>query len=218
MKDEGRDLHYVCRWDNDKKQDYLDALNSDSVLECISVIKNQLCINEVTNENELNGNVNEFYTLFSGVFDPLFKWKFSSKGEIFKENTKQQNWFDDSCHAKCSNFYNLLNIYRKNKNDENRHNMTHARTEYKGCIRKAKYAFDKLQTNKLENARLKNAKEYWKLLKRTCSQTKSKSLTSDIFADYFKAINDPNDLFFFFFFQPDEDVLLFNDRYLSDVQ
>ena len=88
--------------------------------------------------------------------------------------------------------------------------MTHARTEYKGCIRKAKYAFDKLQTNKLENARLKNAKEYWKLLKGTCSQTKSKSLTSDIFADYFKAINDPND----HFFQPDEDVLLFNDRYL----
>ena len=155
-KDEGRDLQFVYRWDNDKKQDYLDALNSDSVLKGISVIKNQL--NEVTNENELNGNVNEFYTLFSGVYDPLFKRKFSSKGEIFKDNTKQQNWFDDSCHAKRSNFYNLLNIYRKNKNDENRHNMTHARTEYKGCIRKVKYAFDKLQTNKLENARLKTQK------------------------------------------------------------
>ena len=68
VKDEGRDLQFVYRWDNDKKQDNLDALNSDSVLESISVIKNQL--NEVTNENELNGNVNEFYTLFSGVCDP----------------------------------------------------------------------------------------------------------------------------------------------------
>ena len=74
-----------------------------------------------------------------------------------------------------------------------------------------KYAYDKLQTNKLENARLKNAKEYWKMLKGTFSTNKSKSLTSDKFADYFKAINDPNDRFFF---QPDEDVLLFNERYM----
>ena len=75
--------------------------------------------------------------------------------------------------------------------------MTQARTEYKGCIRKAKYAYDKLQTNKLETARLKNAKAYRKMLKGTCSPNKSKSLTSDKFADYFKAINDHNDRFFF---------------------
>ena len=60
-------------------------------------------------------------------------------------------------------FYNPLNVYRNDKTDdktdENRQNMTQARTEYKGCIRKAKYTFDKLQTNKLENARVKNARE-----------------------------------------------------------
>ena len=55
---EGRDLQFIYRWDDNKKQEYLDALNSQSTLEGISGIKNQL--NDVTSENELNENVNAF--------------------------------------------------------------------------------------------------------------------------------------------------------------
>ena len=165
----------------------------------------------MTNENELNENVNAFYSLFNSVCDPLFKKKIVKNYITNTEDTKHQKWFDKGCLAKRKDFYILLNVYRNDTSDENRQNMTQARTEYNGCIRKAKYAFDKLQTNKLENAHVKNAREYWKMLKGTCSPAKSKTLTADIFADYFKAINDPNDRFF----QPDEDVLLFNERYLK---
>ena len=49
------------------------------------------------------------------------------------------------------------------------------------------------------------------MLKGTCSPAKSKTLTADIFSDYFKAVSDPNDRFFL----PDEDVLLFNERYMK---
>ena len=67
----------------------------------------------------------------------------------------------------------ILNVYRNGKTDENRQNKAQARTEYKGCIRKAKYVFDKLQINKLENSRVKYAREYWKMLKGTRSLAKS---------------------------------------------
>ena len=43
--------------------------------------------------------------------------------------------------------------------------MVKSRSAYKQLIRRKRYQYDKKQTQKLENARFKNAKEYWKLLK-----------------------------------------------------
>ena len=74
-----------------------------------------------------------------------------------------------------------------------------------------KYKFDRNKTAKLEKARLQNAREYWKLLKNLNPSTKTHSLSANNFAQYFKAINDPNEVFF----QPDEDVIFFNERYIN---
>ena len=89
--------------------------------------------------------------------------------------------------------------------------MTRARADYKTLIRKKRRDHDKLETIKLQKLRFKNAKEYWKLLKGSSVKTRSCKLGADQFLDYFKSINDPNSRFF----QPDEDVLYFNDRYLK---
>ena len=110
VRDEDLDLQYIYRWDNNKKQEYLDALNSHTVSGGIFSIKNQL--NDVTNENELNENVNAFYNLFSSVCDPLFKKKIVKNDITNTEDTKHQKWFDECCHAKRKAFYNLLNVYR----------------------------------------------------------------------------------------------------------
>ena len=86
--------------------------------------------------------------------------------------------------------------------------MIRARSEYKKQVRNKKYQFDKKQTAKLE----KLAKEYWKLLKDTCVKPKTKTPSSSKFSEYFKAIHDPNTPFF----QPDEDILYYNDCYVKD--
>lgn len=62
-----------------------------------------------------------------------------------------------------------------------------------------------------QNARRQNAREYWKLLKSLTGAPKVSTLSADLFAEYFKAINNPNDPFF----QPDEDAILFNERYVN---
>ena len=49
------------------------------------------------------------------------------------------------------------------------------------------------------------------MLKGLTGNSTVKSLSADMFADYFKAINDPNDVFF----QPDEDALISNKRYVN---
>jgi len=55
-------------------------------------------------------------------------------------------------------------MYRQDKNENNRIYMCKARSDYKTCIRKCKYEYDKLKTGKLIDARFKNAKLFWKLL------------------------------------------------------
>ena len=54
-----------------------------------------------------------------------------------------------------------------------------------------------------------NAKEYWKLLNQAANLKTKCSIDAKRFSEYFKAISDPNDRFY----QPDEDILYFNERY-----
>ena len=86
--------------------------------------------------------------------------------------------------------------------------MVKSRSEYKTTIRKARYDYDKKKTMRLENARFKNAKLYWNLLKESAG-VKPASTSLTVSEQYFKAINNPLD----HFYSPDEDNAYFNERY-----
>ena len=73
--------------------------------------------------------------------------------------------------------------------------MVKSRSAYKQYNRRKRYQNNKKQTQKLENARFKNAKEYWKLLKGS-SHNKRNSLHVTHFEEYFRAINNPDSHFF----------------------
>ena len=85
------------------------------------------------------------------------------------------------------------------------------------CERKFKSELEKAKTKRMIDAKYKNAKEYWKLLKdavNTHTRT-PKGLSTNTFAEYFKSINNPDSVFF----QPDEDILYFQQRFLdSEIQ
>ena len=92
--------------------------------------------------------------------------------------------------------------------------MIKPRTEYKKEVRMYNYKIDSLQkTKQLLNAKYKNAKQYsiWQLLKYSVSQNTPQSISSEKFAKYFKYINNPEDSYF----QADEDIVYFNDRFLN---
>ena len=115
------------------------------------------------------------------------------------------------CSEKRKSFFQFLNIFRKDKSAANRKNMVKARTEYKNAVRKFTFERDRQKSFKLLNAKVKNAKDYWKLLKSSISQPKSKNISIDVFENYFRTVNNPEDRFF----QPDEDILFFNERFLN---
>ncbi len=68
-----------------------------------------------------------------------------------------------------------------------------------------------LRTDKLLEARVTNAKAYWKLLNETSGVNNSDcNISTDSFLRYFRAINDPESVFF----QADDDIIQFNEIYL----
>ena len=108
-------------------------------------------------------------------------------------------------------FTYFLNKYRALKTDENRRKMVKARSDYKTFIRKCRYNYDKEKTSRFVNAKYKNAKLYWNLLK-DAAGIKSSNIQLSTFEQYFKAVNNPSDPFY----RPDEDVIYFNERYEND--
>ena len=73
--------------------------------------------------------------------------------------------------------------------------MVKARTKYKKTVRKFNFERDRQKSLKLINAKLKNAKEYWKLSKSSVAQPKAKNVSIVDFEVYFKAVNNPEDIF-----------------------
>ena len=100
--------------------------------------------------------------------------------------------------AKKGGFFRTLDVYRLNKEDNDHHvNMVKARSDYKKVLRNSRMEYRTLQTQQLEMHRYDNAKSYWKLLKQACSTNSPKTINSQNFADYFKAINNSDSRFFF---------------------
>ena len=77
---------------------------------------------------------------------------------------------------------------------------------FKSSVGKFNRECQRNSTIKLIKSRFKDAKEYWRLLKQTQVGSQSKTLSAGTFAEYFKAINNPESQFH----QTDEDILEFN--------
>lgn len=107
-----------------------------------------------------------------------------------------------------------MNGVRKDSTADNRQRMVKALTEIKNTLRKFHFEQDRQKSLKLIQTNFNNAKEYWKLLKDSVMQTKPKNLSSSDFDIYFKSINNPDDPFF----QPDEDIVYFNEQFFFNTE
>ncbi len=159
---------------------------------------------------DIDNSVSGFNTLLNSVCEPLFKKTIHVKHKSTKV-TSPRYTLDENAETAKNLFFNNLNTYRRDETNHNRICLVKSRTEYKQCLRKCRYQQAKIQTNKLLQARTKNAKQYWQLLKEVAGVPKPNTISADSFVAYFKAINNPTD----HFFQPDEDIIHFNDTYFE---
>ena len=160
-------------------------------------------------KEDIDNCIRDLSSVIDGVASPLFKHNLTSLPSHGNESYDYKNkWYTSECDEKRRLFYTALNMYRQDKTELNRINMINKRSEYKQCIRRARFDYDRAETQKLLSAREKNAKLYWKMLKGSCG-IKDPNISLDSFESYFKAVNSPEDRFY----TPDHDVLYFMERY-----
>lgn len=192
--------------------DYKDNLRSQN---CIQVLDNMKV--ELEQSIILSDKIDEGIRTFASVIEdcakPLFQKNIyvnSSYGDndqgLQKSNAP---WFDEECADNRCLFYRHLNLFRGNRCEENRINLVQARSKYKSSLRKARFMYDKQQTEKLNKLLNKNARDYWKLLKSASNSGRANIPLTD-FERYFKAVNNPDSDFYV----ADEDIILSNDRYI----
>ena len=196
------------KWKSNHKEKYVNNISSEHFQEQLNALIDT--VDDATCANDIDVSISAFSDLMHSICEPLFTQTKQAKSPNNKEKPERYT-FDNNCSEKRKKFYQNLNTFRKNKNDENRKNMVKSRTEYKNAVRKFNYEIERQKSFKLLNAKVKNAKEYWKLLKSSVVQPKSKNISLVDFEDYFKAVNNLEDPFF----QPDEDILYFNERFLN---
>ena len=130
------------------------------------------------------------------IAEPFYKY---FKGSQNSENVKSHVVYSEECEFKKIVFLDMLNKFRAEKSDTNRINRVKARTDFKAEVRKFKLELDRVKPKRLVDAKYKNAKEYWKRLKDAANinTNTSKNVSANRFVEYFKAINNPDDAFFF---------------------
>ncbi|KAL4240483.1 hypothetical protein ACF0H5_001275 [Mactra antiquata] len=195
-------------WDSNKKHDFIERLSSNEIVNSLNLLSTD--IDNVQFENDIDTCISEMSNILDKAASPFFKRNVthSCRSDTYSDTRRENKWFTNECYEKRCLFYNTLNTYRKNKTETNRINMCRARSQYKNIIRHCKFTFDKEQTTKLSNARHKNAKLYWSMLKQCAGVSKS-NISLSVFEQYFKSVNNPDSQFF----TPDEDIVNFIDRY-----
>ena len=171
-------------------------------------------LSQVTNFDQIDENLTNFTLLMEKVCDPLFTRKVHSTPDfenIDTDKSSKQPWFDVDCRRFRKLFYSTLNFYRVDKSHDNQKRLVNARSKYKKILRQKRYNYMKEKTCKLLVSKSKNVKEYWKLLKQAANLNNKCSINAKRFSEYFEAISDPNDRFY----QPDEDILYFTERYVQ---
>ena len=78
--------------------------------------------------------------------------------EIKPNNSNKQPWFDQECADLRKQFYIELENFRLNRNAENQNKLL--RKNFKHIIRRKRFEYDKLKTEKLIVSRKSNVKEY----------------------------------------------------------
>ena len=193
-------------WDQTVSDKYRATLNSLETVQKFDSI-----VNGITNDSsdlELDCCIQNFVSALDSVCKPLFE-------KPYKKSTRAcfngPRLYSEECEIQKIDFLQKLNLYRYDKSNENRIAMVRARTCFKSSVRKFQYENKVKTTQKLINIKYKNARDYWRLLKSSQNKSGPKTLSAKKFAEYFKAVNDPNSVFF----QADEDILDFNNRFLN---
>ena len=197
-------VKYSFKWNNNLKATFLENLQSGVCRQLLDESLSVLLVGdrEVTRET-IDVAVKKFSNALESAGAPLKKKCFvGPKSELKVNYASKPVWSDAEYEQKRVYFFECLNDYRSESNDESRATMVNARNQLKSCIRKCKLEYQKNETQELLNLKAKNAREYWTKLKGAKGLTVP-NISVRQFATFFEGINNSDNPLF----NPDADML-----------
>ena len=77
-------------------------------------------VDDATCANDIDVSISALSDLMHSICDPLFTQTKQAKSPNNNKEKPERYTFDNNCSEKREKFYQNLNTFRKNKNDENR--------------------------------------------------------------------------------------------------
>ena len=197
-------------WNNDFSNAYQTALNSD---ECLSIFEDMM--NVINSGNSDESSVNQAVDFcVKGIriaADPLFTKNVHSKYPASNKSPNEPIWADNEWRSRKRNFYKARDKFNSVPSDTNRNFMTDCRREYKNASFNSRKRYEVKNTNALYQAKLKNVKQYWRMLSGAKNIHETK-VTIDQFFDHFVSLSNPNDDLY----RVDDDVMQEYEALIND--
>ena len=184
---------YKFKWDETKRQDYINVLMNNETIESLELIKREIQEGELT-ADKVNHGVNSFVSALTEIAEPLFLKCSSSTYQGTEYRSEIPVWANDEYVSARCKYFEASNRHKSSPSSTNRVRLVEARKEFKHISRKCRKHFDNNETKKLLTAKFNNARDYWKLLKGTF-QTSSPNISIEHFKNYFENLSNPNDYY-----------------------
>ena len=146
------------KWKEANKGLFVNRINEENVITTANEILNTLTNN--AHKDILDNAVDQ-------LTDILIHAGADHKGKIgaTRVTRKGEPWFDEECKLDKLMFFELMNQYSRNRNDENREIMCKQRSKYRQTCRRKKRCYNRKKATDLLSLSKSDPKKFWRELK-----------------------------------------------------
>ena len=194
-------IYHKMKWEDSKKDEYLRNLSNPEIV--FKFEQSAFLIDhhdENDPKNHVNSVINQFLDALHSATAPLFKRRINPEAK--PKNRSKPDWADEDWELMKHNFLRSKDKFYRNQSDPNRKQMVSSRTSYKKYKDNMLNKYETKETKKLLEARLKNIKAYWDMLKGKTNKDTSYKISNNDFKEFYMKLSDPGDEFY----TPDQDV------------
>ncbi|VDI28266.1 Hypothetical predicted protein [Mytilus galloprovincialis] len=177
----------INRWDSEKIKDFQNNIDVEKIVE----LEYKLCntdLNDV-NKNVINTFIGDLCNIFvrcgQATFGISSVKRNKNKGE---SGNKNKPWFDVECKFARQNYRKLKRRFKSKNSCQNHLDMLNAEKVYKKVLDNKNRKFRNDLSNKIQNLRGNNPKEFWKILNKG-KKKKQPDIDIGKLHDFFKNLN-----------------------------
>ena len=175
--------HY--RWSDEYKMLYKDTINGAEIqTNFLEIIDEAKAIVEPSN---VDTTVSKINNLILSAAEPC---KVTSR-QTSRNVTRRKNvspWYDGECEKQRKIYNTLRNQYARSQDDDDKLRRNDAKHEYVKLCKMKTIQHEKLQTKELMNAKYRDSKMYWKMIKPMANTNNVVHVEPDEFRNYFELL------------------------------